>query len=285
MKQKGKGAEINEEDLFNGSVEHGPVSASISASVSASVNKSVNERVVNGVEHGPVVDRVLGREKEAKQIEEFLKNEGKKDLYVYGNPGIGKTYAIKRIAEGFTGAQAYYSNLLMDDEYTPLIERKSKTIILISDEFEGRIAVKRYMKQKTQLGNLLKKEKRSVNYKNIFISNKKIKEGIFFKPYSKEEIEKILDKKLINPSPVERAIKVKDAVEKADLRVSLTDRLPKSNLQEGAIGQYHLFIQNFLKEKEDSINGIYTQFLKEMKKKNIPIIPKDMLKELLRHYT
>lgn len=235
--------------------------------------------------------RVLGREREVGEIVQFVLDPAKKMLYVYGQPGSGKTHAVKELC-GVLAAQqleVYYSNLLIDPEFCPLGNARATTVLLVVDEFEGPKKDKQYLKQRDALEKHWRRQKRSClpALKTIFISNAKCHEGVHFTPYGKDEIRSILEKTLkVKEKPMELLKRVHESTERADLRVGLN---PSISIGPGAqnaevFGQYHRFIKEKLVEGVSNTNVLYKAFIGEMKRRDIPVIPKELFVDILESY-
>ncbi|KAI5188685.1 hypothetical protein NECID01_0298 [Nematocida sp. AWRm77] len=234
---------------------------------------------------------VTGRKPEIDTITRFLLESKERALYLYGQPGSGKTHVINKLSEVLAehGLEIYYTNLLMDTEFFQLGKGLSTSVLLVVDEFEGLKKEKRYIKQKDKLEKLWKKRKREVlpETKTVFVSNIKCHEGVHFMPYKKAEIHAILSTSL-ESKPIELFKRVHESTEKADLRAGLSQRISAGmRAPEKApevIGQYHQFIRRKLDEGITNVNVLYKAFISDMKQKDIPVIPKELFSDILEAY-
>ncbi|KAI5184418.1 hypothetical protein NEHOM01_0163 [Nematocida homosporus] len=254
----------------------------------------------------------LSRQKDVLEILKFVLDETRTTLYIYGRPGSGKTHTAKAIGEVLVeqGLEVYYSNLVIDPEFEALSSGpKTTTILLIADEFEGKKASRLYIRQKDKLEKKIEKErslsmkssktnktvktvvpkeKSALVFKTIFISNRKSQDGLLFTPYTKEEIKAILDQDK-SMSAIEKIIRLREGVERADIRVSLGRHMVlPTNGSKGCDGQvfghYHQFIQQRVEEGVVCINTLYAEFLTAMKQKGISVIPKELFQDILETY-
>lgn len=62
--------------------------------------------------------RFIGRNKELKTIQNFLKKEGQQNLLIYGTKKIGKTYLIKKALSDYKGIIIHYQCKECNFEYT-----------------------------------------------------------------------------------------------------------------------------------------------------------------------
>lgn len=240
---------------------------------------------------------VRAKKAEIEKISAFIADKSEKNLYVYGMPGSGKTYTVRAIGAVLAEKEleVYYSNLQMDKCFKKIGNGCTETVLLIVDEFEGNKKSRIYIKQKDKLAKEIKDQKASTNivnivYKAIFISNEKYKEGIHFKPYTKEAVIEIIGSTGRVDDVKERILRIKEGVERADIRVSLQKKIRQvkkdpNNAEDLYNGHYHQFVKRKVSAEEVNVNIWYTEFISEMRKKSIPIISKELFKEIVDIYT
>jgi len=245
--------------------------------------------------------KIIGRDKEVKTVLSYVFGSDREELYIYGKPGSGKTHSLKAITEHLDSEdiEIYYTNMLIDTEYFQIGKKKSKNILLVTDEFEGNNRSREQINQKNKLYKKWRKEKRQleeITIKNIFIGNVKYKEGIHFHPYSRAEIEKILEEKekqkTAKKGPkeaeekIERLRRIQEGVERADLRASLQKKIKyaEKNASPAPYGQYHQFVRRKIDEGVVDIGILYKEFIAEMKRKDLPVVARELFKEIYDSY-
>lgn len=137
--------------------------------------------------HRSCAQKVYLRTEEVKRIKDFLSSE-QNMLHVCGNPGTGKTFVVLNTVPS---AACTYINFFNTPDVLAKVKLSKKTCFVV-DEFDKYEAEK-----KSECRRLLLYVTQN-NKKLISISNSLNKDGniLLFKPYSFEEIEKIVVLKL-----------------------------------------------------------------------------------------
>ncbi|KAI5180319.1 hypothetical protein NEOKW01_0623 [Nematocida sp. AWRm80] len=233
---------------------------------------------------------ITGRETETKHILNFIFNSPDKILYIYGRPGTGKSFTLSQIIQALE-IPVYFSNLLIDKQKTQKNAycnqknsqiTENKPALLVLDEFEGNTKYKIYYNLISKLKN------KNANIKSILISNTKHKEGLEFKVYKIETIKKIVSENSFNFNLNKLYTQVLEGVEKGDLRVSLNKKITikQTNVQETEFNNiYHNFIKRTLIENNNDINKVYSLFIAEMIRLNVPVVNKEIFREIAEIYT
>lgn len=139
--------------------------------------------------HRSQTQKVYLRKAEIDSIKEFLASK-KSILSISGNPGTGKTFVVLHTVDR---ARSTYLNFFTEPKIFPRV-RSSKSLYFIIDEFD------KYELEKPKECQKLLSYILEHNKKLITISNhlRNAENTLFFKPYSSEEIEKIVTLKLQN---------------------------------------------------------------------------------------
>jgi Cdc6-like AAA superfamily ATPase len=135
-----------------------------------------------------VTDRIYLRKKEMEEIEEFL--ESQRDiLHICGNPGTGKTC----VTLGAIRRPFLYINYLNEPRVNERVLRNRGAVVVI-DEFD------RYYRERRSECLQCMVHLREKGAKLITLSNdlRLASDALFFKPYSAEEMGKILEEKIEN---------------------------------------------------------------------------------------
>lgn len=233
---------------------------------------------------------IEGRREEIKQITEYIVDSTRHTVYIYGKPGTGKTYVMERIGNllGEEKVEVYYSNLLIDKSFRKVEKSTdpSKTAILIVDEFEGPKKNKLFIRQKEKLERQFRREERpKYSFKVFFISNEYNSKGVHFRPYEKDSVKQIVEATNEERSEITEILKIDEGVEKKDLRASMTKKIESLGIGKGeSFGQYHKFIKERIDQGKTDVNCIYSEFLQVMKENGIPVMPKEVIQEIIEGY-
>ncbi|OAG31359.1 hypothetical protein NEDG_01837 [Nematocida displodere] len=237
---------------------------------------------------------IVGRDPETDSLVDFLFDQRQSTIYIHGKPGTGKSHLVKELSETLAeeGVEVYHYNLLLDKGFFPESDKAiSNKIILVVDEFEGKTKERCYLKQKDALVKKMAttREPSSLVFKTIFISNVKCREGLHFKPYTKESMKAIICTKATGNTK-DMLLRLHEGIEKTDIRATMQSRIETHSQPKDKDGpetpqsQYHQFVQRKVLEGVVDINMLYSEFIREMKKRDIIVIPKELLSDILETY-
>lgn len=234
---------------------------------------------------------VVGRGKELQSILAFLTSP-KEELFIYGRPGTGKTYLLRKIAEHLgRSISVYFLNMVSEQAFSQVGEGREDTTLLIVDEYEGAYRRRFYLKARQELFRGDGPEKRKC--KTIFLSNRRGK-GLEFRKYARADMEEILRTSLKKEAgtkkevehirmegEVEMQSRISEGYDRGDIRVALSRRAVGGSSTDNL---YHQLIREITLQGVTDVNRFYSIFVARAREQNMQILPKEEVKTIKEVY-